>query len=146
MGPEDPPVAQRVVSEYTAVLEKHASANLHPASITTLPYRKETIKAAIRTVVLTLRATGQLTPDLREFLEEAFTSLADYVDDELARLMLEYRRASADLASDGRRGVQQVDTPAWKIVAESGSLVASIARTIAAETEALRNEFGELLK
>ncbi len=146
MDPEDPSAAQRIVSEYGTVLEKQAGAGVRPESTATLPYPKEAIEVAIRIVVATLRETGRLTPELRDFLEQAYISLADYVDGEVARLMVEYQQASANLAADGRRGNQQLDAPAWKVVAESGRLVGAIARAIAAETDARRREFGGLLK
>lgn len=146
MDPDDPVVAQQVVSEYAAVLEKRARAGLHPGSIAKLPYRKETIKASIRTVLLTLKASGQLSEELRQFLEESYTSLADYVDEEVAQLMAEYRQASGELSADGRRGQQQFDSPAWNTVAASSRLVGAVARAIAAESEVLREEFDVLAK
>jgi len=144
MNPDDPSDAQRVVAEYAAVLERHTVEERYPASVSTLPFSKETIKASIRTAAVALTTTGQMTDDIREFLEVAYTSLADYVDDEVARIMAEYREASAALAADSRLGREKVDTPAWQVLRDTSGLVAQIARTIAEESETLRAEFRAL--
>lgn len=146
VNPDDPLVAQRVVGEYAALLEQHAATGLHPGSIAMLPYTKDTIKASIRTVLLTLKASGQLTEELREFLEVSYTSLAEYVDEEVAALMAEYRQASGALSANGRRGQQQFDAPAWNTVAAASRLVGAVARAMTADGEALREEFDLLAR
>lgn len=144
MDPLDPAVAQTIVAEYAALLETHTQQDVYPASIETLPYPKEVIKTAIRTSVLSLTATDQLTGELRDFLEVSYMSLADYVDDELVRLLVEYRAAGVELSADGRLAREKVRTPAWNTLATSSRLAGEIARNIAQETEALRREFRQI--
>jgi hypothetical protein len=144
MDAEDPAVAQQIVAEYAALLEKHDRDNVYPAPVDTLPYPKETIKTAVRTSVAALASTGQMTAELRDFLEVAYVSLADYVDAELARLLADYREAGAALADAPRLAKEKVTSPAWRVLAESGSLAGTIARTIAEEAETLRQEFRRL--
>jgi hypothetical protein len=140
MDLNDPPTAQNVVAAYAAVLEQHARDETYPTSLGTLPYAKADIKQAIRTVSGALHETGQMTGELRDFLEVAYVSLADYIEDELARLVREYNAASAALPRQGMGPAQQ-GSPQWQVVASSGTLVADIARSIAQDTEALRQEF-----
>jgi hypothetical protein len=140
MDLNDPPTAQNVVAAYAAVLEQHARSETYPSSIGTLPYSKADIKHAIRTVAGALHETGQMTQEIRDFLEVAYVSLADYIEDELARLVREYNAASAALPRQGMGPAQQ-GSPPWQVVSSSGKLVADIARTIAQDTEALRQEF-----
>jgi hypothetical protein len=141
MNPADPESAQQIVAEYAAVLEQHAGAQAHPASIRTLPYPKQTLKAAILTCTAALRGQGRLTDELREFLEEAYVFLADYVDDELVRVTSEFRESTALLAADSRVAREKVRTPAWQRVAETSELAGEIAKTIADDASALRREF-----
>jgi len=139
MNPEDPESAQRVVAEYAGLLESE-DAQTYPASIRTLPYPKQTIKAAILTCAATLRGTHQLTDEMREFLEQAYVALADYLDDDLVRVMAEYREALASVA-DVRSSRDRQQTPAWQRIAATSRLAGEIARAIADDTAALRQEF-----
>ena len=96
MDPSDPLDAQQVVAEYARLLERDIEENRHPARIDTLPYAKPVIRTAIRTSLETLARSGQLTADMREFLQVAYTSLADYIEGELVDLMTEYRASAAE--------------------------------------------------
>jgi hypothetical protein len=141
MNPDDPSAAQVIVAEYARVLEQHHEERRHPASVHLLPYPKQTLKRAIYTSLVTLTATEQLTGELLEFLETLYVSLADYVDDELATLMREYREAGDALVHEARAAHEKQHTSAWQSVAASSRLVGEIAREIARETQALREEF-----
>lgn len=141
MNPEDPESAQRIVSEYATVLEKHLSAGDLPATVESLPYPKQTIKSAIRTSVETIVSAGLMTDDLREFLKTAYVSLADYVGADLAALMREYRRAADDVAADGRLVQEKTGGVAWRTLSGSSTLAGEIARTIASDAELLTEEF-----
>lgn len=110
------------------------------ASIRTLPYPKQTIKSAILTCASTLRETQQLTSEICDFLEQAYGALADYVADDLERIMAEYREALAAVA-DVQAARDKVQTPAWQCVAETSRLAGEIAKSIADDTAALRLEF-----
>lgn len=138
MNPEDPESAHRIVAEYGRVLERPDEAL--PSSVRALPYPKQTIKAAILTCAATLRKSQQLTPDMRDFLEEAYVALADYVDEDVVRVMAEYRESLATLA-DVQAAREKVHTPAWQRVSEMSRLAGDIARSIADDTAALRLEF-----
>lgn len=139
MNPDSPESAQRIVAEYAQALER-GDSDAYPASIRTLPYPKQTIKAAILTCAATLRETAQLTGDMREFLEQAYAALADYVDDDLVRIMAEYREALAAVA-DVQAARDKLQTPAWQRIAETSRLAGEIAKSIADDTAALRLEF-----
>lgn len=139
MNPDSPESAQRIVAEYAQALER-GDSDAYPASIRTLPYPKQTIKAAILTCAATLRETEQLTGDMREFLEQAYAALADYVDDDLVRIMAEYRQALAAVA-DVQAARDKLQTPAWQRIAETSRLAGEIAKSIADDTAALRLEF-----
>jgi hypothetical protein len=139
MNPEDPESAHRIVAEYAQVLEL-GDAQAFPAPVRTLPYPKQTIKAAILTCAATLHATAQLTAELREFLEQAYVALADYVDDDLVQVMAEYREAMAAV-SGVPAARDKVKTPEWQRIADTSRLAGEIARTIAEDTAALRLEF-----
>jgi len=141
MSIEDPFIAQQIVAEYARRLEQDSEVNLWPVDVDHLPYPKQTIKSAIRTSAQTLEFSGQLTEDLREFLETAYVALADYVAADLARLMTEYRRAGTELATDQRLVNEKTGGPAWQTVTESSRLVGEVARSIASEADALRAEF-----
>jgi hypothetical protein len=86
-----------------------------------------------------------MTGELHDFLEIAYVSLADYVDPELVRLMTEYREAGATLESGPHLVKEKVASPAWQVLAQSGHLAGTIAKTIADETEVLRQEFRQLV-
>jgi hypothetical protein len=143
MNLDDPSVAQQVVADYVRRLELDNEAGQWPVNADVLPYSKSIIKAAIRTSLSSLGSSGHLTEELREFLEGAYVSLADYVTDDLVRLMNEYQQAGADLAADNRLAREKTNGLAWRTVSESGALVGEIARTIAGEAAALREEFRE---
>jgi hypothetical protein len=144
MNPEDPESAQRIVAEYAALLEAESERAIYPSAASVLPYPKQTIKQAMRTCVRQLGATGQMTDELRTYLELAYISLADYLEDDLVKLLTEFREASETLAVDGRRAIEKVQSPAWNVLSESSRLTGMIAKTIADETEALRLEFQEI--
>jgi len=141
MDPSNPGDAQQIVSQYMTLLERHAEADRYPVSVETLPHGKEILKVAIRTSIATLRSLGQLTNEMRDFFEIAYVSLADYVDAELAALMVEYNDAAGGLATDSRPAREKVTTGNWETLARSGRLAGQIARSIAKETEVLREQF-----
>lgn len=141
MNLHDPRVAQQIVSEYATVLEGRTPESGKPVTLSTLPYTKDTIKSAIRTSVTALMASGQMTDELRDFLEVAYVSLADYLDDELARLMTEYRDAAARLAAESGPARDRQSSQAWQTLQRTSRLAGEIAKAMAQETEALRHEF-----
>ncbi|HEY8549528.1 MAG TPA: hypothetical protein VIL35_06210 [Vicinamibacterales bacterium] len=139
MNPEDPESAHRIVSEYARVLEAADQQPL-PAPARLLPYPKRIIKTAILTCAAALRESQQLTDDMRDFLEQAYVALADYVDDDLVRVMSEYREALASI-SHLQKVQDRVQSPAWRRITETSRLAGDIARSIADEAAALRLEF-----
>jgi hypothetical protein len=139
MNPHDPESAHRIVAEYARVLEA-SDAEEFPASVRHLPYPKQTIRAAILTCTATLRETRQFTDEMQEFLEGAYVALADYVADDLVRIMREYRSALADVAAV-RGAHDKVHTTAWQQVSETSRLAGDIAKAIAEDAAALRREF-----
>jgi hypothetical protein len=142
MNPDDPVEACGIVSAYMTVLERHYRANEQfPMPHSTLPHPKHLIRQSLRTMIGSLAAAGQITQELQGVLEIAYTSLADYLDDELVQVMREYRDAMSDLDAEAGRGREKTGTAAWGRIAETSSLVAGIARTTADEAEALRAEF-----
>lgn len=139
MNPHDPESAHYIVADYARLLERSDQRDL-PASVRELPHPRQTIKAAILTCAAALRDTRRLTGDMRDFLEHAYTALADYVDDDLVRVMTEYRESLAALSEvPGAHDKQQ--TPAWSRVSEIGRLAGDIARSIAEDAATLRSEF-----
>jgi hypothetical protein len=144
MNADDPAIAQTIVAEYAAVLEKHDRNNVYPAPLDTLPYPKETIKTAIRTALAALASSGQLTDELLDSLEAAYVATADYIDGELARLLTDYREAGAALASGPRLASEKMMSEPWQVLARSGRLAGEIARAMAEEADALREEFRHL--
>jgi len=144
MDPSDPLDAQQVVIEYARLLERDLADNRYPARVDSLPYAKPIIKSAIQTSVRSLNRSGQLTDDLREFLETAYVSLAEYIDAELAHLLVQYRAAAAELAADATVR-DRTATMAWQTVAGSSALAGSVARAITDEAEALRDDFRTLI-
>jgi hypothetical protein len=139
MNSEDPESAHGIVAEYVRLLEHDSNAAL-PAPARTLPYPKQTIKAAILTCASSLRATHQLSAEMHQFLEEAYVALADYVDDDLVRVMTEYRDALSSVA-DVHAARDRQQSPAWHRIAETSRLAGEIAKSIADDTAALRLEF-----
>lgn len=141
MDPSNPREAQTIVGQYLKVVEDHAAADVYPSSLRDLPCSKELIRAAFRTSTQLLVTTGQLTRELRDYLEVAYVSLADYVDDEGVTLLREYARAGENLAADRRLAREKVATDAWQRVSEQSGLVGQLARTISEEADRLRAEF-----
>jgi hypothetical protein len=145
-GPSlDPITAQQLVAQYVALVQEHTTTNAFPASAATLPASKNAIKDAVRTLLSALAVTGQLTAELTAFLEDAFIALANYVDEELAALAAEHRRASTALESDPRRPGERLESPNWAVLARTSRLAGEIARASAEEASALRREFQVLV-
>jgi hypothetical protein len=136
-----PQDAQRIVAAYLTVVDAHAGANVYPCSTSELPQSKEIIRAAFKTCVTRLRSTGELTTDMRDYLEIAYVSLADYVSDECVALLREYGRAGEELAADGRLAREKVTTDAWQRLSGQSRLAGQLAREIADEADRLRAEF-----
>ena len=141
MDPLDPLDAQQIVVEYARMLERDLDERRHPAHVGALPFAKPVIKDAIRTSVLQLATSGQLTEDLRDYFETAYTCLAEYLDDELVTLMTEYRRSAEQLTAGPVAPQDKTKTSAWRTLVESGSLAGEVARAAATEAEQLRSEF-----
>jgi hypothetical protein len=133
--------AQRIVADYLKVVEAHAAQEVYPGSLRDLPHSKEIIRSAFRTAIEGLVTTGQLTSELRDYLEVGYVSLADYVDDEIVTLMREYRRAGEELAEDKRLAKEKLTTNAWQRVSEQSRLAGELARNISDEADRLREEF-----
>jgi hypothetical protein len=136
-----PQEAQRIVASYLKVVEAHAEANVYPCSIDELPQSKEAIRAAFRTCIALLDSTGQLTSELRDYLEIAYVSLADYVSGECLSLLREYGRAGEELAEDRRLAKEKVGTDAWRRLSEQSRLAGELAREISNDADRLRAEF-----
>jgi hypothetical protein len=145
VNPSDPVSAQQIVSEYARVLGRDLERGNLPAPIDSLPFAKAAIKTAIETSIQSLASTGQLTDDLREFLETAYVSLAEYVPADFVQLMTEYTRAGDALAADARLAREKTSGPAWQTLTESSRLAGEIARSMASEAEQLRLEFHRLM-
>jgi hypothetical protein len=144
MNPASPVDAHEIVRAYLTALDQQYRAKASfPVSRTALPFSRQVIQRSIRTVVESLTTAGQLSQELRETLEIAYTSLADYVDEELVQVMREYHDALSALDADGRIGREKTGTAAWGRIAETSSLVARIARAIADDADVLRAEFRE---
>ncbi len=144
MNPTDPNVAQQIVAAYGGVLERHDRANQFPAPTSSLPYSRDTIKQAIRTSAQALASSGQLSDELRDFLEGAYVSLADFVDDELVRLMAEYNRAAEDVSQTPHAPAERVRTASWQTLQRTSALAGEIARSVADDAARLREEFGAI--
>jgi hypothetical protein len=144
VNPEDPVSAQQIVAEYARVLDRDLQQGSFPVPVDSLPFAKPAIETAIKTSVAALVSSGQLTDDLREFLQTAYVSLADYVAPDLVQLMSEYTRAAEDLATDQRLTREKTTGSAWQRLTDSGRLAGEIARSIASEAERLRMEFQQL--
>lgn len=141
MDTSDPQDAQTIVATYLQAAEAHAAADVYPNRVRDLPYSKEVIRAAFKTSTTVLVATRQLTPELRDYLEIAYVSLADYVDDECAALLQEFARAGDELAADRRLAREKVKTDAWRRISEQSRLAGELARAINDEAARLREEF-----
>jgi hypothetical protein len=141
----DPVTAQQLVARFVALVEEHTVANALPASVATLPAPKPDIKHAVRTALEGLAISNQLTVELKEFLEDAFVALANYVDDELATLAAEHRRASEALEAESRQPRERLESPSWAVLSRTSRLAGEIARVTADEASALRREFQALV-
>ena len=141
MDPLDPLDAQQIVVEYAQMLERDVTENRHPGRVESLPYAKPVIKSAICTSARTLAASGHLTDELREYLETAYTLLAEYLDAELVDLMAEYRQSAEQLTAESPAAREKINTAAWRTLAESSSLAGEVARAVTTDTETLRSEF-----
>jgi len=133
--------AQRIVADYLKVVEAHAAQEVYPGSLRDLPHSKEIIRSAFKTAIEALVSTGQLAPELRDYLEVGYVSLADYVEEEVATLLREYRRAGEELAEDRRLAKEKVGTEVWQRISEQSRLAGEVARNISDETDRLREEF-----
>ncbi len=145
MNAHVPGEAQRIVVEYVRMLEDDILRHRHPGRLDALPFAKSTIRTAIRTSVQYLAESRQLTEELRAYFETAYTSLADYVEAEVADLLAEYARAAESLTAGPSRPDDKTRSQAWRTVADAGVLAGAIARAIAAEAEQLRAEFHDLI-
>jgi hypothetical protein len=141
LDPNDPTDAQSIVAAYLKLVETHASADVYPGSLRDLPHAKGTLRSAFRTSMTALVASGQLTTKLREYLEIAYVSLADYIDDESVTLLREYARAGEELAADGRLAREKTTTDAWRRITDQSRLAGQIALAISTEADQLRAEF-----
>jgi hypothetical protein len=144
-APLDPATAQQLVARYVALLQEQTVANAFPAAVTTLPAPKAAIKDALRTVIEALATTNQLTGELKDFLQDAFVALANYVNPEMAALAAEHRRASEALEEDRRHPRERLESPNWALMARTSRLAGEIARASADEATALREEFDRLV-
>lgn len=88
-----------------------------------------------------LLTAGQLTTELHDYLEIAYVSLADYVEDEALTLLREYTRAGEELTAHTGLPRERATTDAWRRVSEQSRLAGEIAHAISAEAEELRGEF-----
>ena len=136
-----PQEAQRIVAAYLKVVDAHAAAGTYPSSAADLPQGHETIRAAFKTCVTTLIGTGQLTPDLRDYLEVAYVSLADFVPPECVTLLREYGRAGEELATGTKVATERIATDAWRRLSEQSRLAGELARAISDDADRLRSEF-----
>jgi hypothetical protein len=141
LDPSTPADAQDIVASYLTIVEAHASADVYPGALRDLPHPKPTIRTAFRTSVLALVSMGQLTSELQAYLEIAYTSLADYVDEDAVALLREYTRAGQQLAEDRRLAREKIATDAWRRVTEQSRLAGQLASAISAEADQLRSEF-----
>jgi hypothetical protein len=139
--PLTPQEAQRIVAAYLKVVEAHTEANVYPCTLDDLPESKETIRAAFRTSLAALAASGQLTFELRDYLEIAYVSLADYVSGECMTLLREYGHAGEELAGDRRLAREKAATDAWRRLLEQSRLAGELARAISDDADRLREEF-----
>jgi gas vesicle protein len=141
VDPESPRDAQSIVAAYLKVVEAHAATEVYPGSLRELPYSKELIRAAFKTSTTALAAADKLTPELRDYLEVAYVSLADYVEEESVTLLREYKRAGEELAADRRLAREKAATDAWRRVTEQSRLAGQVAKAINDESDRLRTEF-----
>ena len=91
--------------------------------------------------MMAMLQTGQMTTELRDYLEIAYVSLADYVDDDSARLLREFARAGEALAADARRPRDKATSLAWRRITDQSPLAGAIARAISTDADQLREEY-----
>lgn len=72
--PTDPCDAQVILLEYLHVFESRLQ---HPERVPPLPYPTQTIESALRTAMRALTATGQMSDDIRSYLEMAHRALTE---------------------------------------------------------------------
>jgi hypothetical protein len=137
---DNPADAQGIVAAYLKLVETHALADVYPGSLRDLPHAKETLRSAFKTSVTALVSGGQLTTELREYLEIAYVSLADYIADESVMLLREYARAGEELAAGGLAR-EKTTTDAWRRITDQSRLAGQIALAISTEADQLRAEF-----
>jgi hypothetical protein len=145
MDPLEPVDAQQIVIEYARMLERDVTENRHPARVDSLPYAKPVIRSAIRTSAKHLALSGRLTGEMKDYLEDAYALLAEYLEGELVELMTQYRLSAEALVLESPSVRDRTQTAAWRTLAESGSLAAEVARAAATEAEELRAEFRSFL-
>jgi hypothetical protein len=141
LNPLQPADAQAIVTAYLRVAEAHAADDIYPGALRDLPYPKDAIRTAFKTVTTTLVGAGQFPADLRDYFEIAYVSLADYVQDEAATLLREYANAGKELTETEGLPRDRVHTDAWRRVSEQSRLAGETARAISAEGDELRTEF-----
>jgi hypothetical protein len=144
MDPQNPADAQRVVSAYVTLLGRDQDEHRYPLSRSALPYSKDVIRRSLRTVTLAVIETEQMTQEMSQFLEEAYVALADYVEDDLARLLTEYQAAGQALEREPATGRGKMSSAAWQQLAATSALAGQIASAIAVESSELRLEFQSL--
>jgi hypothetical protein len=91
MQPEE---AERIVNEYGGVVENAVlrfGSSAYPASM--LPYDKGSIKSAILSYMVALKAMGQLTERTRNILGRGYVELAVFVEDQDAHRVAEFEQA-----------------------------------------------------
>jgi hypothetical protein len=95
-------------------------------------------------VTLAVIETEQMTQEMSQFLEAAYVALADYVEDDLARLLTEYQAAGRALEREPTLGRGKMNSAAWQQLAATSALAGQIASEIAVESSELRLEFQSL--
>jgi len=75
MDPLDPLDARHVVVAYAQLLERDLDEGRYPARVDSLPFAKQTIKTAIRTSVMQLAVSGELTDELRGYFKRPTRAL-----------------------------------------------------------------------
>lgn len=137
--------AQEIVARYARALEGDLNNSRLPAPLESLPFSKSDIKAAIEASAVAIASSGQMTSEVREWLETAYVSLADYVPADLARLLGHYRTAADRLPATARTVRERTDSPDWSTLVEASRLTGDVARSIAEEADQLRHEFRRLV-
>lgn len=79
--------AEKIINEYGSVLANNPGV-VHPLSI--LPYSKEKIKEAIKSYYIGCTILGILDSDFKNHLEVGYVSLATFIEDEKAKICLDF--------------------------------------------------------